>query len=137
MKTTDGVPAIPIPPGLELVDGIGVFRPVSDCSLRLAVEMVAAAFVEARLRGIDRLLVDIRGFTGFAPPSLSERHWMVRQFATAGEGRVRSVMLAWPEFLDPERFGVIAAANVGMVTNSFSDEVEAMDWLRQLPDWSK
>ena len=137
MKPSDESLANAVPSGLELVDGIGVFRPVSDCSLQVAVARVAAAFVEARLRGIDRLLVDIRGFTGFGPPTLSERHWMVRQFATAGEGRVRSVMLARPEYLDPERFGVIAAANVGMVTNSFSDEVEAMNWLRQLPDWSK
>lgn len=96
--------------------------------------MIVAVIAQAHSRGIDRLLLDIRGLTGFDPPSLSERHAMVREFALAAGGKVRGAMVVRPAFLDPERFGVVAAANFGLVSNAFSVEDEALDWLRQLPD---
>jgi len=38
-------------------------------------------------------------------------------------------MVARPEFIDPQRFGVIAAANAGLRADVFSSESEAVSWL--------
>ncbi len=118
---------------VEVCEGVGIFRPASDCRFPKAVAILVEVISQARAQGLDRILIDIRGLTGFPPPSLSERHDMVRRFAAAADGSVRGAMVVSPEFLDPEKFGVVAAANFGLVSNAFTEEEEAMEWLRHLP----
>ncbi len=118
---------------VEVCDGVGIFRPDSDCRFPKAVSILVEVISQARAQGLDRILIDIRGLTGFPSPTLSERHDMVRRFAVAAGGSLRGAMVVTPDFLDPDKFGVVAAANFGLVSNAFSDEEEAMDWLRQLP----
>jgi hypothetical protein len=40
------------------------------------------------------------------------------------------VVVARPEFIDPERFGVVAAANFGLTVQVFEREEDAFAWLR-------
>lgn len=44
-------------------------------------------------------------------------------------GHVAIAMVVPPAFIDPERFGVVAAGNFGMHGNVFSNESEAQAWL--------
>ena len=117
---------------LEEIDGIGVFRPVGACSAKQAAHLFTLAIERARERSLGRLLVVITGLSGFAPPTLSERHLMVRAWANAAQGRVRVAMVTTPDFIDPEKFGVVAAANFGLTANVFSNEAAASAWLKSL-----
>lgn len=82
----------------------------------------------AREEGLRALLVDILEVR-FEPPSVAERHVMVRTWAEAAQGMLRIAMVAPPTFIDPEKFGVIVAANFGLPGNVFSSEAEALAWL--------
>lgn len=51
------------------------------------------------------------------------------EWARAGRGSVRVAMVTRPEFIEPDRFGVIAGMNAGFVSNVFETEQQALDWL--------
>jgi len=117
---------------LELLDGIGIFRPTGSCRFQQVVAMVTGIIVQARERGIRKLVVVTYGLTGFEPPSLSERHWMVREWVEASQGKLKVAMVVPPEFIDPHKFGIVAAANFGVTADVFTSEAEAMKWLQEL-----
>jgi len=95
----------------------------------LAVDLFTEAIRGAVADGEPHLLLDVRN-ASFAPPTLVERLRMVRQWAEAADGRLRIAMLARPEFIDPERFGVVAAGNFGLAGQVFDREEDAVAWLR-------
>ncbi|TAN03302.1 MAG: hypothetical protein EPN40_00735 [Rhodanobacteraceae bacterium] len=78
---------------------------------------------------MDKLLVDITTITGVEPPSLNTRHWLMGEWARAGRATVRAAIVVRPEFIDPDRFGVIAGMNAGFISNVFESEDRALDWL--------
>lgn len=114
---------------LEMRDGIAVFRPQATVSLDQAIEWVKSAIVLAREREIARLLVVTSGLEGFEPPEIGIRHFLAREWATASDGRVLIAVVARPEMIDPERFGVTVAANFGVTTRVFDNEADALAWL--------
>ena len=114
---------------LQVVDGIGYFRLDGPWGFQQAVQAITAAVALAREADIRRMLVVTTGATGFEPPSMADRHGMVREWAHASMGRVTIAMVVPPVFIDPERFGVVAAANFGMASNVFGCEAEALLWL--------
>ena len=114
---------------LQVMDGTGYFRLVGPWGFQGAVQAIAAAVALARDNDIRRMLVVTTGATGFEPPSMADRHGMVREWAHASMGRVSIAMVVPPAFIDPERFGVVAAANFGMASNVFGCEAEALTWL--------
>ena len=95
-----------------------------------AQRLLTEAIVQAREAGQPALLVDVRAIDGFAPPSLVERHRMVREWADAAQGRVRIAVVARAEFIDGEKFGVVAARNFGLQGDVFTCENDAREWLR-------
>ena len=115
----------------EIVDDYAVVRPTVECTVDEAVDFITAAIGMAHDRKITRLLLDIRGMTGFEPPSVVDRYFFVKEWAKAGRGQVRVVLVARPEMIDPQRFGVIAARNVGLIANIFEAEPEALEWLKK------
>lgn len=120
----------PHEPALETVDGIPVVR--LDATLPLfaqAVDRVADVVLRMVAEGQPQLLVDV-GEVAFEAPSLVDRLCMVRRWAEAGGGRLRIAMVARPEFIDPDRFGVVAAANFGLAGQVFEREADALAWLR-------
>lgn len=116
-----------------MIDGIAIFRLAGDFHFKQVIDRIVGAIEATFAQGETRLLIDIADATGFEPPSLADRHWMVRQCAEAARGVVRGAMVVRPAFIDPQKFGVVAAANFGLVSNVFQREDEALAWLRSLP----
>lgn len=94
-----------------------------------AVPLITGVIRRLVFEGVPHLLIDASRVR-FAPPSLVDRLRMVREWADAAEGRLRIAMLARPEFIDPERFGIIAAGNFGLSAQVFDIEADAIAWLR-------
>lgn len=116
---------------LEKMDGFAAWRPVGNFNFPEAVQAVARTIAQARDEGIGKLLVVGTQVSGFDPPSIAERHQMVREWADVAEGRVIMAIVMHGEFIDPERFGVVAARNFGFSMNVFESESEAIAWLKQ------
>jgi len=115
---------------LELMDDVPVARLLSTQRVfDRAVERVAELIRETVAKGHPHLFLDVRD-AAFESPSVVDRMRMVRLWADAADGRLRMVVVARPEFIDPERFGVVAAANFGLTVQVFEREEEAFAWLR-------
>jgi len=115
---------------LELMDDVPVARLQSAQRIfDRAVERVAQVIREMVAKGQPHLLLDVRD-AAFGSPSVVDRLRMVRQWAEAADGRLRIVVVARPEFIDPERFGVVVAANFGLTVQVFEREEDAFAWLR-------
>ena len=115
---------------LELIDDVPVARLAStERVFDRAVDQVAQLIREMVAQGQRNLLLDVRD-AAFASPSVVDRMRMVRQWAEAADARMRIVGVARPEFIDPERFGVAAAANFGLSVQVFEREEDAFAWLR-------
>lgn len=95
-----------------------------------AVDLFTEAVRVALEDGQPHLLMDTRD-AAFPSPSLAGRLHMVRQWAEAADGRLRIAMVAPASFIDPERFGVVAAANFGLVVQVFVEPADAIAWLRE------
>ncbi|HSD18113.1 MAG TPA: hypothetical protein VLC71_12750 [Thermomonas sp.] len=119
------------PPLLDMVGAVPVVRLVATQRVfDDAIAMIAVVVRRMLAEGQPHLLVDARQ-AGFASPSLVDRLRMVRQWADAAGGRVRIVVVARPEFIDPERFGVVAAGKFGLSAQVFEQEADAIAWLHE------
>jgi hypothetical protein len=117
---------------LEHIDGIAVLRPGGHYrTAQAAIDRISAVLAAATAAGLDRCVIDIMAMEGFPAPTLSERHGMARAWAAAVNGRMVVAMVCVPELLDPERFGVVAAANFGLHSSAFTSVGDAVDWLRE------
>ena len=117
--------------GITLDDGIAVFRIQLASSLQAAIESVRDAIAEAHAQHHWKLMVVIGAPSGIDAPSVAMRAGMVRQWAEASRGVVAVAMVCAPRYIDPQSFGVIMAANFGMVSNVLVDEAAAREWLQQ------
>ncbi len=116
-------------PGFELVGEHAVFRPSGEATLHQVVEMVASAITLAREQRVPKLLVVTTGLTGFQSPGVVERFFFIQDWAKAADGVVRMAVVASPQFIDPEKFGVTVARNIGFYADVFTSEEEALNWL--------
>ncbi|MEO6065268.1 MAG: hypothetical protein ABIP49_05765 [Lysobacterales bacterium] len=115
---------------LEVVDGIGVFRPAGTFHWRQAVGMVSRGIGHAKALELKKLLIVTTRLEGFKSPSVAARVEVVREWAEAADGRMTIAMVVRRDFIDPGRIGVVAAAIFGASTHVFESEAEAMKWLR-------
>ena len=99
-------------------------------SMSDGVARVTQAIAGATARGYLGLVVDIRGIEGIEPPDVAARHAFVRGWAGVAGPNLRVAMVARPEFIDPEKFGLVVARNFGMDANIFDTQAEALYWLR-------
>jgi hypothetical protein len=97
-------------------------------SLDTLVELTDVALAFARQQHVDKLLVDTRATFGFDSPDLASRFWFVSKWADTADG-IRLAVVARPEMIDSEKFGVTVARNRGLVANIFESEPEATAWL--------
>jgi hypothetical protein len=114
---------------LEVLDGYCRFHPRGAVTLVEAVALVTGAIVFCRDKKIPKLLVDVTGLTEFATPSLVDRYLMVEEWAREAGGTVSLAMVAAPELIHPEKFGVKVAADHGLRGDVFTSEREALEWL--------
>ncbi len=54
---------------------------------------------------------------------------MVREWAAAAQGALRLAMVLQAELIDPQKFGMVAARNAGLVGDVFTEEPQARAWL--------
>ena len=117
------------PKHLEVMDGFARLAPCGNIPLVETVDLVTTAIAFCRARAIRRLLVDSTGLVGFTPPDLADRYWMVQDWAHEARGQVAIALIANAEHIDPNRFGVVAAADAGLVLDVFTTESDALGWL--------
>ena len=115
--------------GFVIEEGRGFYRPVGTFSFDEVVVLVRAAIATARRNKVRDLLVDTTALTGFPSPDTFQRFVAAVAWANEALARLRLVMVARPEMIDPQRFGVTVAANRGLVSNIFTTEAEALAWL--------
>jgi hypothetical protein len=113
----------------EVTGEVARFRLIGEHVLELGVQQIADAIVRTKEAGLDKLLVDITAIRGVEPPGVDRRHWLMGEWSRVGRSRVRVAMVARPEFIDPDRYGVIAGMNAGFISNVFETEAQALDWL--------
>jgi hypothetical protein len=124
-----GILPMSLPEHFEVVESIGVYRPVATVSFQEATALVIRALDCCQESGIKRMLIDIRGLTGFKMPTAFQRFSLGEQVAAHSNG-ITIAMVLWQEMIDPKRIGVTVARNRGAMGDVFSSEVEAMNWLR-------
>ncbi|HTA64519.1 MAG TPA: hypothetical protein VK753_03365 [Xanthomonadaceae bacterium] len=113
----------------DFAEGIAVFRLVGAHTLQAATRRIRDAIAAAHAQRIRKLAVVLVDATGFEVPGLAMRAAMIREWADAAGGVVGVAVACRPEFIDPQRFGVAFATNLGMVANVFETEAEAIEWL--------
>jgi hypothetical protein len=117
------------PRDLQLCEGYACFAPVGIVTLKQAVELITSAIGFARDHRIKRLLVDATQLTGFPSPSVAERYWIARKWAQESRNNVEVALALESHLIDPERFGVQVAINLGERADVFKDKSEALSWL--------
>ena len=117
------------PDNFVLEEGRGLYRPVGFVSFDEAVALVRAAIAAARRNQVRNLLVNTTELTGFPSPDVFERFLAAVAWAEEGRACVHLAIVARAEMIHPEKFGVLVAANRGLVSNIFTTEVEARAWL--------
>lgn len=115
---------------LELTDSYACFRPVAEVSLEDAIELVDEAIRYCRENDINALLFDARDMTGFPSPSLTDRFWFASRWAETANGRVVVALVQRPEMTLPDKIGVTFALNRGLLVDVFTEEEDAITWLR-------
>jgi len=124
-------PAEPAPgeTSFEVVGEVARFRLTGEQELEAGVHRIADAISRTKASGLDKLLVDITAIMGVDPPGVDMRYWLMDEWSRVGRGSVRVAMVARPEFIEPDRYAVIAGMNAGFVNNVFETEAQALDWL--------
>ncbi len=118
-----------IPEFFSLEDGFALYAPKAEVSLEAAVEMISAAIIYCRDNEIEGLLIDARELFGFSHPSVVDRYWFARKWATDAGSQVVLSFIQRPEMIDPEQIGITIAANAGLHVNVTDNEPEAYAWL--------
>ena len=118
-----------LPEYFTVWDSYSVFRPTGHVSLDRAVQMVTSAISFAHDQDIRKLLVNVTSLTGFEPPTFTARYYFIKEWAETSKGVVQLAIVARPEMIDPDKFGVTVAVNNGLNGDVFASEREALAWL--------
>ena len=119
---------------VEVVDGVGRFRPSGRYSLVEAVDLVSQAIAHCRSCGVDRLLVDATAMTELPIPTLVERFLMVEDWAHEAKSKVTVSMVVHAEYIHPQKFGVKVAERFGLVCDVHTSQADALHWLMHGPN---
>ncbi len=106
------------------------YRPMGELSLARAIRLITSGIDLARERKLKKLMVSTLGLSGFQPPNVIQRYDFIHEWAKASAYDVHVAVVAHPEMIDPQKFGVTVALNIGFVSNVFTSEDEALTWLR-------
>jgi hypothetical protein len=119
---------------LEISNGLCTYRPRGKYSLVEAVNLVARAISYCRNRGVSRLLVNVTGLIELPIPTLVDRFLMVEDWAHEAKGTVVVAMVAPPQHIHPQKFGVRVALRFGLVCDVYTSEEAALKWLESGTD---
>jgi hypothetical protein len=113
----------------QIDEGYDRFRPVGKVSLEEGAAACVEAIRVAGEQGITRLLINLTRLTGLGPISTLDRFWLAKQCASVAKPGFKLAVVANPEMIDQQHFGVIVARNQGLRANVFATEEEAQVWL--------
>jgi len=121
------------PEYFQVHEEYAAYDPIGVVSLEKAASLISSAIIFARDHNIKLLLVDARQLTGFPSPSVPDRYFISREWAREAKSRVKVAVVLQRYMIDPERFGVQVAINLGMRANVFDSRPEALAWLLSGP----
>jgi hypothetical protein len=113
----------------ELHEDYASLAPVGVVTIEQAVTMVTTAITNARKKGLKHLLVDFLNLKGIRRPVLQERYWIAHEWSREAAEAVSLALILEPQLIDPDRFGVVVAWNLGLRADVFTGVPEALKWL--------
>lgn len=102
-------------------------------TLGQAVDEIDDCLRAAREAGVRRLLIDIRGLSGFPKPDITARLGMIRRWAASAGGGMKVAMISPRSLNDGERFDIVLAKSLAFDGDVFETEEDARCWLDQRP----
>jgi len=118
------------PDDLSIEDGYACFLPAGEFALHEITRRIDEAIAYCRDNKIRALVIDITRATGFPPPTLTERFHFISHWAFTSAGMVAICLVARPEMVLPDKFGVVIAANRGLKGDVFTDRDKAIEWVK-------
>jgi hypothetical protein len=115
--------------GFSVSGSRGFFHPVANVSFEQGVEMIAHALKHARSLGLTDVVVNTLEMTGFAPPKVFGRYALATKIVESAGASLRVALVARPEYIDPQKIGVVMVQNRGGSGDIFATEREALKWL--------
>ena len=113
----------------QIEGGYASFRPVGKVTLAEGAAACVEAIRVAGEQGIMQLLINLTRLTGLGPISTLDRFWLAKQCASTAKPGFKLAVVANPDTIDQQHFGVIVARNRGLQANVFATEQEAQLWL--------
>jgi hypothetical protein len=83
---------------------------------------------------VQKLLVVCGNMRNVSYPSLVDRFLMVEEWALAGQGEVAVALVVPARYIDPGKFGVKVARDLGLTLDVCDCEADALAWLAHQPD---
>ena len=117
------------PARLEINNGLCTYRPRGSYSLLDAVALVSTAISYCRELGVRKVLIDVTELADTPIPNLVDRFLMVEEWAQVADGTVVVAMVALPEYIHPQKFGVKVALHFGLICDVYTSAEEAAKWL--------
>lgn len=118
------------PEDFSLEDGYGCFQPAGEFTLDEITRRIDRVIAYCRHNKIPALIANITQVTGFPPPTLTERFHFISHWAFTAAGKVAVCVIAPPEMVLADKFGVVIAGNRGMKGDVFTDHDEAVTWIK-------
>ncbi len=114
---------------LQVKGGICRFHPCGECTLVEAVELISSAITYCRNHRVNRLLVNATGLRGVPVPTLVDRFLAAEEWAQKARSEVVVVLVIQAEYIHPKKFGVRVAADFGLISDIYTSEADALEWL--------
>ena len=116
----------------EIVGDHAEYRPTGELALDPATQLITSGIAFAHERQVKKLMVVTLGLAGFQPPNVFQRYYFIHEWAKASGFSVRVAIVAHPEMIDPDKFGLLVASNMGFVSGVFTSEKGALAWLQTI-----
>jgi hypothetical protein len=115
--------------GFEIVATRGFYHPVGRVTFEQGVELITQALLRARALGLDDIVVNITGLSGFEVPGVFERYDMITRWVKCSRTFLRVAFVAQPGHIDSQKIGMLIAQNRGLSADVFASEAAALAWL--------
>jgi hypothetical protein len=109
----------------EVNEGYATFRPEGPITVADLLSLWQEALKVCRENAVTRLLIDHRKTT-HASLTTVDRFRFSEGLAAFWDREIRLVLLCRPDQIDPERIGVVVAANRGLQVSVVDSEAEAL-----------
>jgi hypothetical protein len=115
--------------GFEIVATRGFYLPVGRVTFEQGVEQIGQALVRARELGLEDIVVNVKGLSGFEPPGVFERYDMITRWVKCVRTSLRVAFVARSGLIDSQKIGMLIAQNRGLSADVFASEAAALAWL--------